>query len=363
MKGGRKARTHWVPLAPQASELLRRLKRDRLQDSDWVFSRDGVKPVSSFGYFKTKLDQALAAAGVTLPGWVIHDWRRSFVMWATEHAEEFQFAAISVADVADMCLGHDPRGKVQKTYNPHNFAKERRILLAGWAKFLTGLEGEVLDPLTEAVSAVEGVHQSRVLPVPKSAPAHGFIRPSAQALTTASVWDKFRKEDCRPVAFAYVAYDMLRAIASHHEVIAVLPTILNRDEGVYTEEFLKKGPLKSEMGRVVADLWLHCTATLAIVIYQELEMSDFSQNPPPELAGRIGPPIPRPTKRESADLVREALLARFKGVYNRSPKTFALAFANAAADARLTRWMYRERKAGSDPEHETAGGELAETGT
>jgi integrase len=129
MKGG--ANTHWIPLAPQVRAILQSLPRHG--ESDLVFTRTGRVAVTAFSALKTKIDKALV--GAKLPSWTWHDFRRSFVVWASTNGERFDFNA---ADIADRCLGHEPFGRIQKNYNPFGFQRERRILLAAWADYLAG---------------------------------------------------------------------------------------------------------------------------------------------------------------------------------------------------------------------------------
>jgi integrase len=116
MKGGRRARMYWAPLALQVGELLRNLLRH--EGSDFVFTHTGKGPANSFTRYKKLLDQKLADAG--LPEFRLHDFRRSFNVWATGRQEDFAFDA---AAMADRCLGHEPLGRVQKIYNPFQFCE------------------------------------------------------------------------------------------------------------------------------------------------------------------------------------------------------------------------------------------------
>jgi integrase len=146
MKGGRKARMHWVPLAPQVSKPLEYLERH--EGSDLVFTHTGKAPATGFSRYKKLLDKKLAGAG--LPKWRVHDFRRSFFVWAQNHNEDFDFDA---GDVADRCLGHETRSKVRRAYDPYEYKRERRILLAAWANFLTGDETPLALPKPSPVES------------------------------------------------------------------------------------------------------------------------------------------------------------------------------------------------------------------
>jgi hypothetical protein len=160
MKGRNgKARMYWAPLTPQVIEILARLPRH--EGSDFVFSRTGRVPISDFSQIKKKLDRALAGSGV--PDFHFHDYRRSFTMWTMDRLEDFYFAA---DDVAERILAHEPYGKVQKTYNPYAFKRERRILLTAWTDYLTGEETQAIDEPATIAPPV----QLRALPKPEPAP-------------------------------------------------------------------------------------------------------------------------------------------------------------------------------------------------
>jgi integrase len=370
MKGGEKARMHWVPIAPQTGELLGRLERL----GDFVFSHTGKNPAIGFSVYKRQLNEALARAGANVPEFHVHDFRRSFVMWAMEHAEDFPF---DVHVVANRCLAHDTFDAVKKNYNHYAFPKERRILLTAWANFLAG-EGareteapeaieKAREPETSDIVDVpfKEVQQPRQLPGLKPARKLESALAAAQAMTTASVWNKLWADfdlDMRG-KMAKLAYELVRAIVTHPEVVAAIPRILKDKDRIYTQEFREKGPLLSEAGRVVADLWIDHTIAATIGSFAELPFPRPMAQIFPEAAhipkSEWSAPVrelfenmpPVPSKLESAKEIKKALLGKFGEIYVQPPQSYARAFANAAADARITRWMQRDRKkAGSGPE-------------
>jgi integrase len=155
MKGGEAAEPLVVPLPPQVTALLRKIKRHA--GSDYVFTYTGRRPMSGFGRYKSDFDKALAAAGVELPKWRLHDLRRTFNMWAMSRAKDFAF---SVKDVADRCLGHVVHRGVQGVYNLFEYIDERRELLAAWADHLTELgpgevRPEILPPAVPVAQPME----------------------------------------------------------------------------------------------------------------------------------------------------------------------------------------------------------------
>lgn len=111
-----------VPLSPMAVDILRGLPR--FEDGPYVFSTMGGKrPISGFSKAKTSLDTAIAkvraetGARGDMPGWVLHDLRRTARSILSRLRVPF--------DVAEMCLGHK-LPKVARTYNRHDYYDEKR---------------------------------------------------------------------------------------------------------------------------------------------------------------------------------------------------------------------------------------------
>lgn len=113
----KKDRPHAVPLTAGALALLRPLRADGEQG--FVFSTDGGEHASSnFNRVKRKLDEA---SGVT--GWVLHDIRRTV---------RSGLAALGVPrEVARAVVNHAD-GKIDRVYNRHAYAAEKREALEKW---------------------------------------------------------------------------------------------------------------------------------------------------------------------------------------------------------------------------------------
>ena len=119
----KKDRPHAVPLTAGALVLLDPLRADG--ERGFVFSTDGGEHSSSnFNRIKRKLD---AASGVT--GWVLHDIRRTV---------RSGLAALGVPqDVARAVVNHAD-GKIDRVYNRHLYAREKREALEKWERKLLG---------------------------------------------------------------------------------------------------------------------------------------------------------------------------------------------------------------------------------
>ena len=143
-------RAHIVHLAPAARAILDELPRFADADgveSDLVFTTNGKTSVSGFTRAKNKLDEKIeevrakeaAALGkdapAPLPGWRLHDFRRTAVTW---------MAANGVAPhVADRLLNHvqGTISGVAAVYQRAEFLAERKAALEAWAKFCAKLQG------------------------------------------------------------------------------------------------------------------------------------------------------------------------------------------------------------------------------
>lgn len=111
-------RTHVVPLAPMARELIASLP----SEGDFVFTTDGRAPVASADRMKKRLD-----ALMDIPEWRFHDLRRTC---ATGMAE------IGIAPhIVEACLNHVSGAKagVAGIYNRAVYANEKREALNKWA--------------------------------------------------------------------------------------------------------------------------------------------------------------------------------------------------------------------------------------
>lgn len=127
---------HICPLSGAAMEIINSLPRFT---GPFLFSNShGKKPVLSYSMAKAKLDRLMLeelkavavedgkpADTVSLPGFVIHDLRRTC---------RSGLSALRVEEeVKERVLAHIPPG-IQQTYDQHDFLEEKREALESWAK-------------------------------------------------------------------------------------------------------------------------------------------------------------------------------------------------------------------------------------
>ena len=110
-----------IPLSPQARELLAGIRR--IAGSDYVFTTDGVKPVSAWSRAKARLDEACGVAD-----WRIHDLRRTV-------ATGLQRLGFNLQTI-EAVLGHTSgsRSGVVGVYQRHSFDTEKRAALEAWGE-------------------------------------------------------------------------------------------------------------------------------------------------------------------------------------------------------------------------------------
>ena len=127
----KKDRAHAVPLTASAVEVLSSLPR--YGPDGFVFSTTGGASASSnFAKVKTELDRI---SGVT--GWTIHDLRRTV---------RSKLAELGVPrEVARKVMNHED-GKVDRTYNRHEYLAEKREALGQWETRLMKLAVNPLLP-------------------------------------------------------------------------------------------------------------------------------------------------------------------------------------------------------------------------
>lgn len=122
------ARTHVVPLAPMAVELLGHLPRI---GTTHVFTTTGATPISGFSKAKSRLDRSIAEArGKALAPWAIHDMRRTA-------ATEMGRLGVSRFLIGRV-LNHADR-TVTAVYDRHLYLAEKRHALEIWARYLDSL--------------------------------------------------------------------------------------------------------------------------------------------------------------------------------------------------------------------------------
>jgi integrase len=114
-------KSHLVPLADRAVEILKGLPRD--DDDGFVFiGRRKNAPLGKNSFYKLLIQMN---RDVTT-----HGFRSSFRDWA---GEETSFPA----DLAEVALSHAVGGKVQTTYQRGDLLERRRVLMKAWAAFCT----------------------------------------------------------------------------------------------------------------------------------------------------------------------------------------------------------------------------------
>lgn len=132
-------RTHLVPLSSPVVEVLRDLPRL----GEYVFTHDGETHVSGYAKAKSRLDSYVAASGVMVSPWRLHDLRRT----AATHMVRLGV----LEEVVGRVLNHSPKGVTATTYALHTYAPEKRSALDRWA--------------AELMRAVEGKSAGEVVPI------------------------------------------------------------------------------------------------------------------------------------------------------------------------------------------------------
>jgi integrase len=132
---------HDIPLSSSARALLATLPR--FADCDFVFTRDGRRPVHCWSEVKKRLDTMSK-----VEGWRIHDLRRTVATGLQKLGVNLQ--------VTESVLGHvsGSRAGVVGIYQRHDFANEKRAALEAWAahveQLCTGKRTGVVLPLVRA---------------------------------------------------------------------------------------------------------------------------------------------------------------------------------------------------------------------
>jgi integrase len=294
MKGGRKARPHYVPLSPQAATIIRR--QPRHVGSEYVFTRRGKIPITDYSDIKRKLDKALAGAG--LAQWVVHDFRKSLTMWSMEHGEDFHF---NVADVVDKALAHEPHRGIRGVYNMYEYKKERRILLTAWANAI--VTPEVNDNAE-----------------PEKLPALSASAAASESDVVVPVLERM----C----------DLFLLVAGNEGVAITVRSIWRRPERDYTEKFLETVTDRKQAASVVIQFLYDQAVKLALRMVEHLRQGGTQF-----------------TKLDHVRAVQKVLFELLKGIFVQPAPQVATVFAKAVVDAAITRWQLRDRRAsGSNQE-------------
>jgi integrase len=129
-KETKSGRTHLVPLSKPVVELLKSAPRL----GDYVFTHDGETHVSGYAKAKARLDSFIAAAGVQIEPWRLHDLRRT----AATHMVRLGVSE----EVVGRVLNHASKGVTAKVYALHTYAPEKRSALDRWAaELMRAVEG------------------------------------------------------------------------------------------------------------------------------------------------------------------------------------------------------------------------------
>ncbi len=133
-------REHVVPLAPEAWAIYEKMPKWNRLDPYLFSTQAGEAPISGFSKAKTYLDEfateelrkSLGDPMAKLDNYRIHDFRVTC---------ESRLADLGFnQDVRDAVLGHAKVG-LQRTYNKHDYAEEKRRALEAYAKHVMGVVG------------------------------------------------------------------------------------------------------------------------------------------------------------------------------------------------------------------------------
>ncbi len=133
-------RDHVVPLSPEAWAIYAAMPKWNGLDPYLFSTQAGEAPISGFSKAKTYLDElateelraASSESATVLPNYRIHDFRVTC---------ESRLADLGFnQDVRDAVLGHAKVG-LQRTYNKHDYADEKRLALEAYARHVMGVVG------------------------------------------------------------------------------------------------------------------------------------------------------------------------------------------------------------------------------
>jgi integrase len=119
---------HTIPLSRFAWTVLESLPR--VNDSDFVFTFDGVKPISGWSRKKERMNEL-----AQIEPWRIHDLRRTVATGLQKLRTPLQ--------VTEAVLGHvsGSRAGIVGVYQRHDYADEKRTALKAWAGHVETLLG------------------------------------------------------------------------------------------------------------------------------------------------------------------------------------------------------------------------------
>lgn len=128
MKGRRDATPDFrVPLSPEALSIIEQAKSFAREGFLFPNVRKGVISDMTMGRLmeRMKLDARP------------HGFRSSLRDWLAE-------ATDTTHEVAESCLSHVVGGSVERAYRRTDYLDQRRIVMARWAKHVTGQNGQVV---------------------------------------------------------------------------------------------------------------------------------------------------------------------------------------------------------------------------
>jgi integrase len=122
------AERHTIPLSTTAAALIASLPH--IAEAEYVFTTTAKTPVSGWSRAKALMDKQAANLNNkrALPGWRVHDLRRSF-------ATGLQRLGVSL-QVIEALLGHvsGSRAGVVGIYQRHGFDAEKKVAVEAWAR-------------------------------------------------------------------------------------------------------------------------------------------------------------------------------------------------------------------------------------
>jgi integrase len=135
------SKAHNIPLSAAACAVLDKLPR--IANSEFVFTRSGHAPISSWANAKPDLDDL---AGVS--DWITHDLRRTCATGLQKLSTPIQ--------VTEAILGHTggSRGGIVSVYQTHSYDAEKRAALEAWGACVMDLvEGRAPGKVVALVGA------------------------------------------------------------------------------------------------------------------------------------------------------------------------------------------------------------------
>jgi integrase len=130
-------REHHIPIVGAVHAIF----DGRERDDTFVFGRQHAKPFSGWGVSKAGLDRRIRAAGHQLPGWRLHDLRRTM---------RTGLGKLGIAPhVAELAINHARKG-IEATYDKYRYEGEIKTALTMWANHVLAI--------------VEG-HERKVVPL------------------------------------------------------------------------------------------------------------------------------------------------------------------------------------------------------